>query len=242
MISLEEQSKYREKMLADKPILLDKIGVIYTPQIKDILDISSSIYFEIVNSFCCTKYSFSNYEEIPNDFNAFDYVVSSCLKSKQFKKNCELVLSMILQQQIIFIEEYFCFLVQNNELENISYINKDNFILLQEIIRLQNGIKKPKIKANRSQKVIELEKKSEAGRMLLAKAKGMNIRLETEVFNMGVFLQDLQKALDLNIYQFNNQYMKFMKFQEYQEQIKALLAGADKKDINLKGHWTSELN
>lgn len=240
-MNLEKEKEYREKMIADKPFLLDNIGMIYTPYVRNILDISSAKYFEIINNLCCTKYSFSDYEDIPDDFSAFDFVVALCLNNKDVRKSFEQVLSIILKREIIFIEEYVCFLIKDDD-TNISYINKDNFDEFQEILRIQNGIKKPKVKKDRSKRLRDLEKKSEKGRMLLAKSKGLDIRLETEVLNMGVFLNDLDKALDLNIYQFNNQYIKFMKFQEYQEKYKALLSGADKKDVDLKGHWTSENN
>lgn len=239
MISEQEKVLYKEKFLIDEPIFIEELGWLYTPTIFDILSFSSDKYFDIISKLCATKYSFNNYEDLPDDFNTFFYIYEICKKDEKEKENILKVLSFFTKKEIIFIEELGVFLIKKNE-EEIYYITDKNFPDLQEIIRLQNNLKKPEYKPPRNKHLREMEEKAEKGRLMIQKAKGENMSFLNQVLNLSVYLNSLNNVKILNIFCFNNLYKKFVSREEYKEKLKVLLAGGDSKKVDLKNHWTNE--
>lgn len=126
----------------------------------------------------------------------------------------------------------------------INTLDKDNFEDFVNVLRIQNQIedkdKKPsKKQGKQNPKVEELKKKAQAGRALIAKARGEQFSLQNLISTLTIFLLDIEKVLNLNIYQSNILYRQFLKKERFEMDYKAYLVGADIKHLSINKHWSA---
>lgn len=127
-------------------------------------------------------------------------------------------------------------------------INKDNFHLIQEIVRKRNCLEdnEEEIENPSNDSVRQLLERRKAYRERLRKIKesqkeegGLTIFDLIGILASGLHMP-LYEVFEYDIFQFNNQFNRLKMFDDYSVNIQALIHGADEKKINLT-HWMSKL-
>lgn len=226
------------KLLAGHPIYVDRIPI-YSPKLSNIALIDEDVY----NSYLCICLSMGvnkslNFPQVYEDI--FDNISLSYPDE---------VLEMFYLALEFFTGEIF---TKQKHLEQIyfasekSVLYKDNYNQFYNILKLVNGMEDEKpttIKRN-----TELDKKIEEAK------KRINQKLNKSTDdNSNIQLKDLISVLaskhnnlniinvwDLNIYQFNDQFKRMQLIDNYDIGIRSLLAGADKKNIQLE-HYIKKI-
>lgn len=177
------------------------------------------------------------------DISSFDILTTNAYHDIDFRNKIETALELFLREKVTFIPEFLIFYV--GDIEEQRFIHRENFDEIVKILKLQNNLqlapKEKKDKNKMSKKAQMLLKKRDRGRKLLAKARGQDdISLGDLVSVMGVFTQDINKVLDMTLYQFYDQYERYLKRENYMNNFEMMLVGADPKKLNLDKHWTSK--
>lgn len=232
----------RFSLLSGVPITVEKVGCVHPLTLREIGIVTEKKYNEFLSLLCLDKHSLKLDEvDEAKELNSFDILVANALHDESFKNDLEKSLSLFLKERVTFIPDYLIFYV-GEDVEELRFIHRENYDEIVAILKMQNNLAhKPKERKKKLSKKAELLlKKRGKGRQLLAKAKGQDdISLGDLVSAMGVFVQDINRVLDMTVYQFYNQYEKFMKRENYKNNFDMYLVGADSKKLNLEHHWTS---
>lgn len=236
----------RSKIIANCPIEIDGMGKIHTLTLKEIANFDENDYFKIL-AILTSSIDDLQSDNLPQGFIYFDYIMSICITNENKKKQILKFLENVFKDEVHLLTDNMCFFIgryTNVPANQVTLLDRDNFDLFARILRIQNGIKeKPReIKKENKKinpKVEKLKKMREQGRKNLAKAKGEEFSLENLISSLGVFFLDINKALDLNIYQANNLYEKLLRQEKYYTDFKAYLAGANIKNLSINKHWTT---
>lgn len=236
----------KSKIIANSPIVIEGMGNIHTLKLKEIVEFNEDEYFKTL-SILTSNIDDLKVTSLPQEFTYFDYIVSICYNNENKKNQIIKFLEYVFKEEIHFLPNNLCFFIGkyiNVPANKVTLLDRDNFEMFARILRIQNGIKeRPKQIKQENQKVNpkveKLKKKREQGRKNLSKAKGEEFSLENLISSLGVFLLDIEKALELNIYQANNLYEKLLRKEKYHTDFKVYLAGADIKNLSINKHWTT---
>lgn len=237
----------KAKIMGNIPIDIKDMGKIHTLSLREIIELGEINYFTMLSIFTGDLKDLKNLQ-LPENFTYFDYILSICYLNKEKCNEVLNFLSYIFKDEVYFMSENLCFFIGNNKnvpANKVHLLDRDNFEKFVEILRLQNGIKKKQKKIKQENKKINpkieaLKKKREEGRKNIAKAKGEEFSIENLVSSLGVFFLDINKVLELNIYQANNLYEKLLRKEKYHLDFDAYLVGADIKFLSINKHWSTE--
>lgn len=233
-------------VMANEPIFIQGIGEIFTFTLKDIVKFNYEDYFKILYILTSDKEDLDNYN-LSDDFIYFDYIISICYTQEKIKNQILEFLKIVFKKDVHFLPSDMCFIIGDYidvPANEINTLDKDNFEDFVNVLRIQNQIedkdKKPsKKQGKQNPKVEELKKKAQAGRALIAKARGEQFSLQNLISTLTIFLLDIEKVLNLNIYQSNILYRQFLKKERFEMDYKAYLVGADIKHLSINKHWSA---
>lgn len=246
MINIFEKD-IKTKIIANVPIEIENMGKIHTLSLREISCFGEIKYFTMLSIFTGDLSDLKNLQ-LPENFTYFDYILSICYLDKEKCNEILKFLGYIFKDEIYFMSENLCFFIGNNKdipANKVTLLDRENFEIFSQILKIQNGIKKKTKETKKEDKKINpkieaLKKKMEEGRKKIAKAKGEEFSLENLISSLSIFLLDINKALDLNIYQANNLYEKFLRKEKYHLDFDAYLVGAEMKHLSINKHWSTE--
>ncbi len=234
--------------IANYPIFLNEVGNIYPILIKEICLLGEFEFYQSLYLLTGNENDFND-EQQKQDITYYQYLISVCYSNENIKNNVIKLLKLLFKDEIHFYPELFCFVIGNDKVEadKVRIIDENNFLSFQEILRIQNKItkqpyiKKPKQKFTKKQ--LELLAKRKRGREQMARIKnqGNEFYLENIINNMSSLYNDINKVLNLNLYQLNTQYDKYFQKERYDKDYQAYLVGADIKDLSIKNDWRNPI-
>jgi len=213
--------------------------------IGEIEELTESKYFQYVSILAINKDSFQVKDE---EITLFDLVFAVCVKEEEFRSLFLKSMGYFLREEIKMYANSngFFFYTENEEI--CSFITKDNYSDIIEVIKLQNCLTK-KIEEEENpanEKARQILERQKRARALLAKAKKQG---DGEPLTLADLISILTSngngvtafnVWDMNFYMFNNQFNRMKMLDEYDINIRSLLAGAKSEDIQLK-HWMSKI-
>jgi hypothetical protein len=222
------------RLLAGLPIKLYNVDL-YPLTLRDVAIMGYEEYYTKIYYLTAEPKDFNLSKDIDIDsITIFDIILSNMYYSdEKHREDIINMLETVFRQKVMFAYCKSCFYI--GDIKNNNIINKDNYIELKKALKLQNGIKdkKEEFKCANS-KAEEIRQKILKGRQKLNK-------------NIEPTFEDLVSALaskgnglnilniwDLTVYQFYNQLIRTQMIEDYNINIKSLLAGAKKEDVNLK--------
>ena len=233
------------KTIANLPTYLDNVGNIYPITIEDICVLGENNFYQSLSLLTGNENDFND-EMKSQDITYFQYIIGICSNKEEIKKNIIKMLELLFKNEIHFLPELLCFVVGTKEIEadKVKLIDEDNFLQFQEIIRVQNMIKKEPYKKENTKKLSDKHKellaKRNRGRKIMEEIKnnGNDFYLVNMINNLGVLYKDINKVLKLNLYQLNMQSNKYFQKETYDKDYEAYLVGADIKKLSLNTHWS----
>lgn len=238
----------RLQLISGIPLYVQQVGNVYPPKIRDIGTFGESRYNKCLGLITATLNDLDISLEEDTQITYFDYLIFTCVQAQELRDDLESFLKLILKKEVVLVPEYHFFLVgeyedlSNIKADELTTIDRDNFDSLVDLVRLFNGLKKPKNTKPKKQvnkKILELQKKRAKGQKLLAEAKGTNLSLADLISALAVLYNDLNKVLDLTIFQLNDQYERYMRKEKYSSEFAMYLQGADAKSLDINTHWSS---
>ena len=236
------------RTIANLPTYLDNVGNIYPILIKEICDIGETEFYQTLYLLTGNENDLTD-EQIEQEITYFQYIIGICYNNEEIKNNILKLLEYLLKDKISFYPELFCFVIgeTNKQANEVKTLDKDNFLLFQEIVRNQNRInkkpytKKPKQKYTKKQ--LEILAKRKRGREMMTRIhnKGQSFFLVNIINSIGILYNDINKILNLNFYQLNMQYDKYFQKERYDKDYQAYLVGADIKDLSIKNDWRTPI-
>jgi len=242
-----------EKIFLKKPIKFKDICQIYPPTVNDMLDDDFS--------FCHTLLIMTQEEledayineNVPQIPTPFQYLLMNYHQDKEAQNKILYGLEKIIGEPITIVPELEVIIIGKSEdeldpnidLENPRVIDKNNFFDFQNMIRISLGgsvIEKPV--EDEDPRIKRYKAKIRASERMLAKKKqknGANLgTLLAAICCMGIGLTPL------NIGEISYACVPWIigmsqQKEEYEIDIRALLAGADKKKVKPK-YWIKDLN
>lgn len=131
------------------------------------------------------------------------------------------------------------------------YLTKDNYNEFRDILKERNCLKNidgsddfnPSNDMARRllEKRKQLQEKIKKFKQSDSDSDGLNIADLISIYADAKCIQMSDVYKNYDIYQFNNQFNRLKIMDDYQVNIRCLLAGAKKEDVNLK-HWLSKIN
>ena len=228
-------------LIGGLPIHVDGVGDVHPLTLREIGRLNEKKYNELVSLITLNPNMLAQSGKTNMDgVTSFDVLAGNSYHSEKFCGKVELALSTVLKEDVTFISEQLRFFI--GELKHQRFVDKDNFEEIVKVVKLQNKFSDEvkKEKKEMSEKAKRLAEKRKKGRAQLAKARGQgNASLSSLISAMGVFTKDINKVLDLTVYQLHDQYERFMRKENYTNSYEQYLVGADPKKLDLDTHWTS---
>ena len=233
------------KLIAGKPVFIDNVPV-YPIPLDTIFDIGYSTYNSILGEFCIdseTIYKLTNVEI--DDNKIFDFLSDNCKVHDSILNDLLIYLTIVCRCDVKFDKFKGHFILSYDK--TTAYINNENFLKIQKVIKQRNGIEN-------IEEDIDNPANEMARQLLLKRSKfrkKINDIKARESDSSDISMADLVSILasglhmeisqicKYDIYQFNNQFNRLKIFKDYEVNIQALLAGANSDDIKLK-HWISK--
>lgn len=180
----------------------------------------------------------------------FEFVFVNCLHNEDFRKEYMEAIEVFFREPVQFYEQGFFYFGEfeelKDELEKGSgkerLIHKGNFDDVQLVVKEMNGVKVGKKKEEMDEfdrRVMEAEK-------MLSKYENKDegislITMISSLANMDDNDLNIINIWDLTIYQLYDQFKRGQLKEKYFIDIKSLLAGAKKEDVNLE-HYIKNFN
>ena len=211
----------------------------------EIEELTESKYFQYISILTIGKESF----QITDDnIPLFDLVFAICTREEDFRYLFLNSMSCFIREEIKMYANSIGFFFYSENEEVCSFITKDNYDDIIEVIKYQNClIKKSENDENpANEKAREILEKQKKARALLAKAKGSGDGESLTLADLVSILASNGNGItpfnvwDMNFYWFNNQFNRMKMLDEYDINIRSLLAGAKSEDIDLK-HWMGKI-
>lgn len=222
-----------------------KVGeiTVYPLTIKEIGNIGFEQYQALLSTVLVTKDVFEGLtEEQLEQIEDFDVVVSNCSHSVEYKQGVERALTMLLREEVKYLEDYQFFIV--GDVSEKRLISRENFSEIADIARKQNVLQKPKKKKRQpkeNKKIRELRAKMEKGRKMMAEAKQQ--KTTTTIVDLikvvATFGRNFETIADWTLYQIYQAHSIFLKEEDYKQRFDTYLAGGDPKKLKLDTHWSS---
>lgn len=226
-----EEYNNRGRLLAALPLFVDGISI-YSPTLKQIFEMGESMYAAYLG-ICTNDDLHPLFLQLENKFdnilNYDDVITSLFLAGLEF-----------FTRQT-FIKDNDCFIANDS-----TCLHKGNFDTFVRLLKLANciDVKRDSSKDIRNK---ELDEK-------IAKAKAeVNKKLGRKLDEDKIMLLDLISVLaskhnnlnimniwELNYFQFNDQFQRMQLIENYDMSVRQLLAGVDKKHVNLE-HYIKKI-
>ena len=213
--------------------------------IGEIEELTESKYFQYISILTINKNSFKVEDE---EIALFDLVFAVCTREEEFRNLFISSMSCFLREEIKMYANNSGFFFYTENKEICSFITKDNYNDIIEVIKLQNCLTK-KIEDEENpanEKARQILERQKRARALLTKAKKQGDGEPLTLADLVSILSSNGNGVtpfnvwDLNFYMFNNQFNRMKMLEEYDINIRSLLAGAKSEDIQLK-HWMSKI-
>ena len=227
----------RLKLLAGLPIKVDSLLKIKPLTLRQIADMDYEQYNIYLSNLVADPKDFTFAKEIDvSKFSTWDIIADNMYHGgdeyREFILNC---LKFILNEKVTFIYCKGCFYIGDIKWKIV--LNKDNYESFKNVLNFQNCLDKNKdnMKTANS-KAEEIKQKILKGRQLLQKKSGLEVTFEDLISVMAANGNGLNvlNVWELTLYQFNNQFSRMQMIEDYDINIRSLLAGAKKEDIQLK--------
>lgn len=222
------------RLLSGLPIKIYNIDV-YPLKLRDLAIMGYEDYYTKIYYLTAEPKDFTLSEDVDIDnITIFDIIMSNMYYSNEHhRKGIIKIMEVIFRQKVTFAYCRSCFYI--GDIKNNNIINKDNYIEIKKVLKLQNCIKdkKEEFKCVNS-KAEKIRQKILKGREKLNKKTEPTFEdLVSTLASKGNGLNILN-IWDLTVYQFYDQLIRTQMIEDYYINIKSLLAGAKKEDVNLK--------
>lgn len=238
------------KLLAGLPIEIDGIGKVFAPSLREIASIGEDRYNQYLSVILFDK---SRVEDAKEDFGDFEYLYLVSYHNKLYNQ-------MTLDGLKFFSKEIATFSDINQKEVNCKLgdhgvINKNNFPIMQKVVKLQNCLEhQDSTKDNPSnEKARQLLEKKKMLSKKVAKAKSsdgnsdpltlfdlVSILASSSNYNLSSNENNPMSVWNLTMFQFNDAFNRLKIFKEYEVNVQALMNGAKAEEIQMK-HWMSKI-
>lgn len=235
-----ENIDYRSKLLFGKPIEFEKFEI-YPLKLWEIEEFGFDNYNKFTSLISFNKNEIMDALRVTEEISLYDFIFLNLMldETNEFKNIFLKMFSLCIKKKVYLNPDGYYFT------DDGLVINHDNFSTFIQIIKDQNSIQE------REEKVVT--KKERDYKDMLKKARAKHKEYLKELGKLdNTDLLDLISALackhpsynllnifDLTVYQLIDQFRRINLIDEYFIGIDSLLAGADKKKINLI-HWSKK--
>lgn len=193
-------------------------------------------YYQYINAICIDKLSIKLALNTIENVDPFDFIIANCYHdaSEHFSSIICDGLSLFLGETVDFDRHIAKLCTEKNIIGKLDFedivngIRKINCMGEEDNIKIENEVQLEYYSSSRIAKA-KYAKNSESDLSDIISAV-CSKHPSINIFNVE----------ELTIYQLTDQYKRLNAIDQYLINIKSLLAGADKKDINLK-HWSEKL-
>lgn len=234
-----ENIDYRSKLLFGKPVIFKNI-IIHPLKIWEISEYSFEKYNKFLYFISFNKIEIQEALKVFDEISLYDFILINIVadQSNEFLNIFLEMFSLILKEELIFSSKGYFFTNTGIRIDN------ENFRNIVDIIKDQNVIKnrEEKITTKKEQDYKEMLRKAKEKHKEYLKATG---NTETDLLDIISSLAARHPSLnlfnicELTVYQLLDQFKRINLIDEYFVNIDFLLAGADKKNINLN-HWSKK--
>lgn len=226
------------RLLAGLPIQMsDLTCFVHQSTLGDIAQMGSSQYFKYINLITLKE------DEVAKIYGAeidpFEFMIISCQMNEEFKKEFVKALNFFTKEEILILIELEAVLV--GPFEESRMLTRDNFLELQNIIRIQNFIPTDAVKyAGQDESAKIINESLERSRKKIERLKGKSENSEIELADLIGSLLSKSPSLNLDniwktsYYTFNDQFKRMRILENYETGLQSIMAGADPKKIKLE--------
>lgn len=225
------------KLLAGMAIEIEDCGHLHVPTVREVVTIGESKYNQQLSTLLLDKSAVNG--EIDENTSNFDIVFVNCYHNEDFKSmflsGIEQIFKMKAQMCDVSTstEAFFCF-------DNGGTIHKDNFDLIQTIVRIGNHVKFEKNEDEVYNPADEVTAKIIAEMLERRKKKPkpkpiMNLHSMISGMAWKTGSSQISNILDLTMYQFYDGYKRIEKLDSIYYTLFGIYTGnVDAKNINAK--------
>lgn len=222
------------KLLTKNPIYVNKIPI-YPVSIEKIADFGYGRYSAFLYIFCTTSIQASEFLKYQSENSITDEIIYGLIL-KMLEMDLE-IRELVLSGLSTITKSEILFNANDGLIINSSAITIDEFVEMQQMVRIRNGLKE----------LSELDENPAniKTKMILAHRKKYREKLKEKQGDSDLSLGDLVSTLTVglrmtlfdvmqyDLYQFNDQFSRHDIFKEYDFNVLALLHGAKSEDIQL---------
>jgi hypothetical protein len=229
------------KYISGKVVYVDGVPI-YPLPLDYIFELGYSTYNRMLNYICISSSVISDLLKVDyEEEEVFNFLIANCLTYDNIYSDVIGFFNLICRDELFISKDGVI-----TNADNTIQVDNFNFLKIQKVIKQRNGVENIKEdidnpsnemarrlieKRNKLRKKLEKQKHDESGSseitivdLVSILASGLGLEIET--------------VCKYDIYQFNDQFNRLKIFKDYEVNIQALLAGANKEDINLV-HWLS---
>lgn len=230
------------KLLANKPIPIEGIGLLQFPTVDNIIEIGEGLFNEYVSLLLFTKSNLEKQDETLDGYSDFDILSSILVYQDSFGSSFFNALRWLFNSKPNIIKEHG--IVYFDELSEESILTEEKFIYIQRIVKIAFFIqeeKEPDYEPGneRARKFMENLKKKKA-----AAKKKPKQNLHSLISALAWKKIGLDKVFNLTIYQLYDGYQRLENIDNYHYTLTGIYTGnVDAKKINLPDiNWANILN
>jgi hypothetical protein len=230
------------QLLSGQAMYVEGIGNVKPKTLREIVEVGYSKFLEYLNIFTLEVRDFIKDEYLDQvDIPLFHVILA--FDDDTFQTHFKEAIEFFIEKKVIISRENFTAICYEDE---NFYLDSNNFSILKNVIKWQNGIlqttdkKDLKFKNDRAKKIFErLNKTKEQVDKLKKKEEG-DLDLADIVSAIGSKSFSLNKlnVFDLTLYQLYDEFKRLDLIDNYHTSLKAVMAGAQKVNVN---HWTSNI-
>jgi hypothetical protein len=251
VISLDESYEIELKCLAGKPIGIDNNLKVHKVSLSAILDLGYYNYNNMIQTLCMDNAKMSQILNI-KDVDVYKYIISiseHVLVEKRYE-NISFFYSLIDVLSNIFKESVtFNPIECNFKIGKNGILQRSNFNDFQQVLKIRNCLINVETDEDNpdSERTRQLLERRKQLREKINKSKqGLDENESITLFDLiSIYAEaeqmKLEDVFEYDLFQFNNQFNRLKIFMDYDVNIRALLAGAKKEDVDLQ-HWLCKIN
>lgn len=238
------------RLLSGEPIEIESVGFLYPLTLKQISKMGLTNYYKFLNALCFRLEDLDlDVTKENNDISQYEIIVSNSMRNSSYRDFILMSLALFFNENVYFYCDDILAFFYIGSLTEGRIIDKLKYEKIKHILELQNNIKDNEKEENSNpddDRVKEALEKLKKAKEKVNKAKRNNNEDYLTLSDLVSILSangnnlNIINVWDLNMYQFNNQFTRMQMIEEYDINIRSILAGADKKDIELK-HWMSKI-